>query len=63
MEMHFRYSDRWSIKKVKNSPSGFYILFRENILVVNAGGNIQENIETFKARLLENPEIEGVCSA
>ena len=36
---------------------------RNGVLVVNASGSIQNNMETFKARVLEIPEIEGISSS
>ena len=48
------------LKYIQTLDTGFN---RNNVLVINAGGSIQENMETFKARMLEIPEIEGVSSS
>ena len=48
------------LKYIQTKDTGFN---RNNVLVVNAGGSIQENMETFKARLLAIPEIEGISSS
>ncbi|MDX2431566.1 MAG: ABC transporter permease, partial [Bacteroides sp.] len=48
------------LKYIQTLDTGFN---RNNVLVINAGGSIQENMETFKARILEIPEIEGISSS
>lgn len=48
------------LKYIQTKDTGFN---RNNVLVVNASGAIRENIETFKARILEIPEIEGISAS
>jgi putative ABC transport system permease protein len=48
------------LKYVQTKDTGFN---RNNVLVINAGNGILENMETFKARILEIPEIEGISSS
>lgn len=48
------------MKYIQTKDTGFN---RNNVLVINAGGSIQDNMETFKARILEIPEIESISSS
>jgi putative ABC transport system permease protein len=48
------------LKYIQTKDTGFN---RDSMLVINANGSIQENMETFKARIMEIPEIEGISSS